>query len=590
MKKCFSHPAVIWTGLFLIEALLSCSNIQAKDPSMNPRPFSRNLSTQDAQLAAEDHFGLAQAYSADGEVDQAIEEYKLTLIYDPKSALVHVRLAAEYVRKGLLSEALESSQQAIHLDPKFVDAHLILAGLYSSMHEDEKALAEYEKILKLNPKNEEAVAYQAQIYLENEQNDRAIEVLKKFLKAHQESSFAYFYLGRAEQQSDHFKEAVIAYRKALELKPGFIQAALALGYLYETKQMNVQAIGLYQSIFEETRDAGVANRLATLYLKDEKYSLAIPYLQFVEDADPDDFNVQVKLGLIQLELKNYDQAISVLKKILSKNPEADRVHYYLGSTYEETKKMELAISELKAIKVDSQLYPDATLHIALILKSMSRIQEAKEFLKDAIEKNPKISAFYLLEASLAEESKEYKTAIHVLEDAVKQFPEDEKIHYYLGTLFDHEGMSEKALEHMEAILKLNPENVDALNYIGYTWTIKRMRLNDAEKLLRRALSLRPNNGYVQDSWGWHLFMTGRVKEAVIELEKASHLKPDEPTILEHLGDAYLRSNLREKALLQYTSAVKHIEDSENKKKVQKKVDSLRQEILDQKAAEIKKSL
>jgi Tfp pilus assembly protein PilF len=133
---------------------------------------------------------------------------------------------------------------------------------------------------------------------------------------------------------------------------------------------------------------------------------------------------------------------------------------------------------------------------------------------------------------------------------------------------------------MEAILKLNPENVDALNYIGYTWTQRGIRLNDAEKLLRRALGLRPNNGYIQDSWGWYLLIRGRVKEAVVELEKAARLKPNEPTILEHLGDAYLRSNLREKALTQYSDAVKFAEDEESKRKIQTKADLLRRQLVE----------
>ena len=63
------------------------------------------------------------------------------------------------------------------------------------------------------------------------------------------------------------------------------------------------------------------------------------------------------------------------------------------------------------------------------------------------------------------------------------------------------------------------------------------------KLLKHALALDPDNGYIQDSWGWHLFIRGRLGEAVVELEKAARLNPNESTILEQLVDAYLRNNL-----------------------------------------------
>src|SRR5262249_39046855 len=184
------------------------------------------------------------------------------------------------------------------------------------------------------------------------------------------------------------------------------------------------------------------------------------------------------------------------------------------------------------------------------------------------------SGFYVFQASLEEETKDISKAVTILETAVKKFPEDEKIRYYLGSLYDRQGEVDKGLEQMEAILKVNPENVDALNYIGYTWTTKGIRLNDAEKLLRRALALRPENGYIQDSWGWYLYTRGRLGEAVVELEKAARLKPNEPTILEHLGDAYLRSNLREKAVLQYNDAAKFADDEEAKHKLEMKIQSL----------------
>jgi Tfp pilus assembly protein PilF len=137
---------------------------------------------------------------------------------------------------------------------------------------------------------------------------------------------------------------------------------------------------------------------------------------------------------------------------------------------------------------------------------------------------------------------------------------------------------DKGLVEMQAILGFSPENVDAMNYIGYTWTTQGVRLNDAEKLLRKAMVLRPNNGYIEDSWGWYLFTRGRVDEAVVELEKAVKLKPNEATILEHLGDAYLKSNLREKALLQYSEAAKFADDETFKKKIESKRTTLENEI------------
>ena len=567
------------------EPMPVAKNATASSPDENTNTTTKTAATQtqnrDAasdEASAEYHFSMAQAYVAEGNPDRAIEEYKLVLMYDPKSALVHARLAGEYIKKGQLSAALENCKEAVRLDPSYVDARLMLAGLYSGAHETKQALAEYERILKSNPKHEEAAVYRAQVLMEDGRPEDALKGLRGFVKANPDSPVAFYYLGRAEQTQNHYAEAVSAFKKALEARPGFTQAALALGFLYEEKGKNSLAIATYKDLYETSQDMAAANRLATIYLKEEKYTLALPYLEAMELSDPDDMNVRVKLGLVRMELKNYDAAIATFKTILERNPESDRIHYYLGSIYEELKKNDEAIAHLKQIRPNSKLYTDAVLHVGHLLKSTNQLSAARKVVEEGINKSPETSGFYLFKATLDEDSKDLKTAIATLEIAVDKFPRDERVRYYLGSLYDRVGQVDRGLEQMEEILKINPENVDALNYIGYTWTTKGVRLNDAEKLLRRAVGLKPDNGYIQDSWGWYLYVRGRVDEAVVELEKAARLKPSEATILEHLADAYLKSNLREKALNQYKDALKHAEDEEARRKIQNKLESLVREI------------
>lgn len=526
---------------------------------------------------AEYHFSLAQGYANEGETDRAVEEYKLALMFDPNSAILYARLSSEYIKKGMLSSAMEASKEALRHDPGFIDARLILGGLYSALHESQSALREYDQILKLSPKNEEALVYKAQVLIEDGKLAQAVNVLRRFTQLNSDSALVFYYLGRAEQQQNHMKGALDAYKKALSIRPGFSQAGLALGYVYEDKQMHSQALAIYNALFESSGDIPAAHRLATIFLKQEKYNEAVPYLQAIVAADPEDLNARVKLGLVQMELKKLDQAVSSFKAILEKNPESDRIHYYLGSVYEEKKESELAISELKTIKEGSKLFPDSALQVAFLLRKLGRVQDAKAHLAFALDKAPRSANLYIFKANLEEAEKQPKNAIKILENAIVQVPDDEKIRYYLGTLYDRQGDVDRSLSQMEAILKLNPDNVDAMNYIAYSWTQKGLRLDDVEKLLKRALVLRPDSGYIQDSWGWYLFVRGRLSQAVVELEKAARMKPGEATILEHLGDAYMRANLREKAMGQYLDAVKYTDNLEAKQKIEAKVETMRKE-------------
>jgi tetratricopeptide (TPR) repeat protein len=531
-----------------------------------------------SEASAEYHFSLAQAYVAEGNPDRAIEEFKLTLMFDPSSALVHTRLATEYIKKGMLTAAMETCKEALQRDPTYTDARLILAGLYSTTHENAAALEEYSKILKADPKHEEAAVYRSQVLAETGKMEEATRTLRQFVKRNSDSALAWYYLGRAEEAQDHVREAVRAYRQAMDARPGFSQAAMALGFLYEQKNQVKEALQVYQELYDQTQDTGAANRIATLHLKAEKYDQAVPFLEAVSAADPEDLNARVKLGLVQMELKRYEKAIAIFKEILAKQPDSDRIHYYLGSLYEETKRADDAIAELKLIKPDSKLYGDAALHVAYLMKQGGSAEGARRYIDDAIEKSPRNPSFYIFRASLDEDAKNVAGAVDVLKGAVARFPEDEKLRYYLGSLYDRMGQTDRGLEQMEAILTVNPQNVDALNYIGYTWTTQGVRLSDAEKMLRQAMKLRPNNGFIQDSWGWYLLVRGRVSEAVVELEKAAKLKPNESVILEHLADAYTRANLRQKAQQRYRDAARFAEDDAARKKIEDKLQTLRTEM------------
>jgi len=524
-----------------------------------------------SEASAEYHFSLAQAYVAEGNPDRAIEEYRLVLYYDPKAPLVHARLATEYIKKGMVAEAMETCKSALKLDPKYIDVKLILAGLYSMTKANEMALKEYGDVLKFNPKHEEAVIYKAQTLLEEHREKEAVATLRTFLRANAESALVWYYFARAQHQLKAYDDATVAYRKAMALKPGFAQAGLGLGYLYEERNMNPSAVKIYEEAYSENPDVSIAGRLATIYLKDEQYHKALPYLQAVAGQDADDMNTRVKLGLVQMELKKFDQATKTFNEILSKNPESDRVRFYLGSLYEETKNAELAMENFLQIPPQSKLYTEAILHAGYLKKDKQDFDGAKSIVRDAIKKSPNTNNFYLFLANLEEETKNLPEATKVLEQAVERFSEDEKTRYYLGSLYDRQGKVDKGLQQMEEILKINPENVDAMNYMAYTWTIQGVRFSDAEKLLKRALALKPDNGYVQDSWGWYLFTRGRVSEAVVELEKAVKMKPHEATILEHLADAYLKSNLREKAMAKYKKAVELTEEAEHKEKLTAKI-------------------
>lgn len=93
---------------------------------------------------------------------------------------------------------------------------------------------------------------------------------------------------------------------------------------------------------------------------------------------------------------------------------------------------------------------------------------------------------------------------------------------------------------METALKLDPHHADALNYLGYSYAERGVKIEEAISLTKQAVALRPANGYYVDSLGWAFFKKGLLTEALAEIKRAAALVGDDPVIYEHLGEIYLK--------------------------------------------------
>jgi tetratricopeptide (TPR) repeat protein len=93
-----------------------------------------------------------------------------------------------------------------------------------------------------------------------------------------------------------------------------------------------------------------------------------------------------------------------------------------------------------------------------------------------------------------------------------------------------------------------------LNYLGYSWVDMKMNLDEAFRMLKRAVELNPRDGMIIDSLGWAYYRFEKYDDAVRELEKAAELKAGDPVINDHLGDAYWRVGRTLEARFQWQHA------------------------------------
>jgi pentatricopeptide repeat protein len=129
---------------------------------------------------------------------------------------------------------------------------------------------------------------------------------------------------------------------------------------------------------------------------------------------------------------------------------------------------------------------------------------------------------------------------------------------------------------MRELLRRNPEYADALNYLGYSFAERGIRLQEALQLIQKAMTLKPNMGYITDSLGWVYFKLGEYEKAAVELEKANQLTPDDATIMEHLADSYAKLNQIKKALELYEKALTQDIKPDQTERLKSKIQELRE--------------
>jgi tetratricopeptide (TPR) repeat protein len=198
----------------------------------------------------------------------------------------------------------------------------------------------------------------------------------------------------------------------------------------------------------------------------------------------------------------------------------------------------------------------------------------------------------LYAATLRAKAGDVDGAVARIQTLLVESPDDDELLFNLGVVYGEAKRTDESIAIMQRALKRNPDNANALNYIGYTWAERGEHLDEAEKMISRAIELRPDDGFIVDSLGWVYYMraqplvhSGRSREArryleraLRELERADRLTGGDPVISEHLGDTYLLLDQKKRALQRFEEALSLEPREGEQPQLLQKFENLRQEL------------
>jgi tetratricopeptide (TPR) repeat protein len=266
-----------------------------------------------------------------------------------------------------------------------------------------------------------------------------------------------------------------------------------------------------------------------------------------------------------------------LQLALYVRPDFPIAQYALGELYDQLKNYDDAAAAFERVPRESPLWLNAQLRKGYDLNSLDRIDQAKSLLTELIKAAPDDMRSYYTMGNLLRGNKEYAGAVDYYSKAIERLGPPEKsqwsIYYARGVCYERVKEWPKAETDLRKALDLDPNQELTLNYLGYSWVDQSLNLKEAMDLIRRAVQLRPNDGYFVDSLGWAYYRQKDFDQAVKQLERAVELKPDDPVINDHLGDAYWHVGRQLEAKFQWKQALDLKPEPDDETKIKKKLEA-----------------
>jgi tetratricopeptide (TPR) repeat protein len=505
----------------------------------------------------------ARVMQKERKLSQAVEAYEKVLDISPEKRNVYLILGGLYVQMDQLDRAIEVFSQLIEKFPDSYAGHLFLGKILLEKGEDAAAEHHLERALELESDMLEPRFELLRLYKSRAEGFREIVVEKG-------DAITGISLRLYGKYNADIEQAILKYNPGLtsvnDIREGQTLRFPGIGMIGDSpdsRELRTKIIRQYREILRERpKNIRAALELAEYYLHNGLDAEAARLLEELGRRSADEDEIVGSVAGFYLDEKNYADAAVILEGMLAGAPGSSDLHNAAGIAYYGLKENDKAISHFRQVQPDSRFYADAVIYAAFLYQESGRLDEAMQFLSEAVERSPDEPDFIYYLAVFNEDAENYAEARQILNQGIKDHPDNVKLHFRLGVIADKMGDKEACIEEMKIVIELDPQHANALNYLGYTYADLGRNLDEAESLIRKALTYAPDDGYITDSLGWVYYKKGKYAQALEYLKKAVELVPDDPIILEHLGDVYLKLGDKKKALKYYRLSL----ENENKEK------------------------
>jgi len=538
MKKIFSSvqfgslPSRLQVISIVLSTLIGASLLEgcSKNPAELQKKYMAN--------------GLS--YLAKGKNNESIIEFQNLLKINPKSAAGHFYLGEGYKAKGWITDALLQFRQSSELDPTYLPPHLELAAYEVNSAQWPSLLPEVQTILKLSPSNPEGWTYKGQRDLAIGDTTKAQAALNHALEIKPDFVPAIVAMGDLELALGQPQKAKDYYQKALNKAPENSRGWIGLGKVAEQKGQKDEALANYKkAVSVAPTNIRSSVILANFLAKEGHLNQAIAQLQILSKGHSD-IRIPLKIAEYDTLLNKNDDAIALLRPYGQQKLPIVELYFVLAKAYEQSGNRQKAlenVDRLMALKFDNRS----------ILMAASNIEvregnptEALKILSNLTESEKNLPDYWLSETAAEIQLGHRRKALSALKDAADKYPDNIPIKLALANAYTINQEPSRAMSVLDDVLSKNPDNTRAiLSKSGFIAQTK--GLPSAISYLKKQTNTYPNNRQLEIRYIQNLSANKQIDKALENARGYLKTHPNDQSMELLIAGLHLQEGKTEKA-------------------------------------------
>jgi len=514
-------------------------------------------------------------------VDLAEQQLKEFIQSSPEDISLKGRLGGFYVGHKKYPQAQGILEQIVGMDPTGKQ------GLMAKMRLVELSLLQKDKpnaerllteVLDVDNANSSALLMRSKFRLEKGDADGAISDLRIVLRAMPDSGQAMVGLARAYVLKGEMEVAESNWRKALEVNPANMEAIIPLVAARVERGDAARAEDLLiKAIKADSQNPMLFEMLVRVRITKKDWVGAEEAINTLQKKAENKVISLALRGVLLEGQGEYSKAIEVYKKIMSETPQAEKPLQDIARIYRGKKKLDELEGYLNAFVEQNSNNVMAHNLLGQVYAAEGKWDEANKVLQYVLTIDPKSLIAYQQLSTVFLRQGKTEEALVLYRKGIQELSDSSELMLMMAKYFYSEKKLEKAALTYEDLLIKYPDHNEAANNLADLL----INMPEDPNRTKRALELagrfkNSKNPYALDTYGWVLFKSGSVDEAVEVLKKAVKVAPEMPVFHYHLAEAYHAAGNHDASLIEIKKALLLVKQQDEFDEIERAKELLKQ--------------